>query len=345
MSGRRTDELTGQLDTNQLEISEDARSRCSRYSNHSGQTNGTHINTSVIYPRGHGYEQVKMVWMPLKGQITDNIGKLGQPMTNYHTKICIGTPPQEFRIEFDIDLNDYFVPCYSWKPWNRSMKYHKGYRRLRSETGLRIPDQYMLQYQNCTLFGKFHEDNIRLESIMKHRGQNGFKYKISSIAIRQKFLAVEMVNKKYFHRQPVHGYFGLGPANHDRSILVKLQHESHIDRLYFSLWFNSQTLDGQVLFGGADKSRFKGQIYWHESALDKWSIPFQRLKLGAFIIGQACCWTARLSSAVNEILGPASAVKRVYNILGTKQDMVSGLACIMYVYLYCMIFKIVPSKS
>lgn len=310
-----------------LEIQEDTKSRLSRHSTLSGIGLNCLANPSWIQSK-YFDEQARIVRVPLRGKVSDKAGKFGQPTFNYFTKVLIGMPPQEFSIQFDLSLNDHFVPRYSKQLWGNTMRYNQGYSVKRSETGCKTEDRYLLNYQNCQLFGTLSEDNIKLETLVTTKVQSILKVKLSTIAIRQEFLTVDYCDKDYFLRQPVHGFFGLGPANSRRNITRKLQDSSHINQLIFSLWLDRQSLSGQILFGGADQSRFKGNIYWHDSREDKWSVPIYSLKIGSHILDQVKPCIASLSSGVPEIFGPASTVEKIYNIIGARQDPATGLVWI-----------------
>lgn len=311
----------------QLDVPEDARSRCSHNSILSSQTNLSRLNSGSILARSNE-DRPRMVWTPLRGRTTDRSGRLGQPVTCYYSKVLIGTPPQEFRIVFDTGLSQHFVPKHSWRPFHKSLKYSKGYRRKRSETGIESDDRYLVTYQNRHLLGKINEDNVKLESILNVRLHNGHKLKILSIAMRLKFFAIDRVRGKSLRKLPVHGFFGLGPTDNEMNLIRKLQQESHIDRLCFSLWLDPKKLEGQLIFGGSDSKRFRGRIHWHESSKSFWSISISSLRFGSVLIRSSTCCTAMLSSSINEIYGPASIVERIYNILGTRQDKATGLAWI-----------------
>lgn len=277
-----------------------------------------------------------MVLIKLKGRLTDGAGSLGQPEISYFTQIHLGSPPQRFKVQFELALDNHFLPHYSyWQPWRSSLKYNQGYKASRSQTGTKKFDTYYsMRYQNCEFLGRLNEDNVKFDSWNQYRDKNGKDcYGKSSVGIRLNFLAIDLVDKNYFSRLPIHGMLGLAPSLQSdtigcKNLLMKMLDEGLVHRAFMSLWFNAKLLEGELLLGGSDPKKYKGRVHWHNSDTCRWTIDLVGVRIGSFIIDQRLPAKARLSSAINQIHAPISIVERIYSLFQVRQDPKSGLAWI-----------------
>lgn len=281
--------------------------------------------------------------IPLTRSTVQQAGEFGQPVINYYTTVAIGTPEKRFKIQFDVNYNELFVPHYEWTLFRPYLHYSSGFQCKVSSSCVKTDLSLTTTYQNCKLTGKPYEDYIRFEkalplgpqatstqSIGQQAQQNS---SVETKRFRQNFLAIGDASDGRFKDLEVDGYFGLSPAqqspNGVLSLLLNLHKADLIDSFQFSFWFNP-VLDndqgGELVIGGIDPSRYNGQIYWHTLnplPHDQWTLNLQYVTLGQQTISLDCSKTSPcqvvLSTGVSDIYGPRDEVNKLYNLLNIIQ--------------------------
>jgi len=279
----------------------------------------------------------RLVRLPLARGITQQAGQYGQPTVTYSTQIQIGTPPKNFLVQFDLDLQEHFVPHYSWNPFNRNLHYGTGFQCKVSSSCKKDDRSVSVDYQNCQLTGKKYEDFVSLFALPDGYQANTAPVNQTNnvqtsklIKWRQNFLAVSSASDGRFSQLPIDGFLGLAPTPQSatglKSILVSLHEQKQIDNLQISMWFNP-VLDspngGELILGGVDPARYQGQIYWHHLSTtnyNRWSLGLQTVTLGnqyvSCLAGSNC--QVRFSSALSDIYGPPEDVKKIHTLLNTS---------------------------
>lgn len=279
----------------------------------------------------------RIIRIPLGRLNTQGIGSLGQPVINYYAPIYIGTPAKSFSVQFDVGLNDIFVPHYNWNPFKTNLHYSNGYQCKVSSTCVKNNRQYVADYMGCQMTGKPYEDVIHFGSAYAQSAPAANQTSSQPVALipvnfRQNFLAVSDASDARFKDMPIDGFVGLGPqavspATTCKNLLVSLHDTNHIDNLQFSLWFNpvlDSNQGGELALGGADTNKYQGQIFWHRLsgvAGDRWALNLQQVVLGNAPIGcspENC--HATFSTMLNEVYGPRAEVQRIYNLLNTSRQ-------------------------
>lgn len=271
-------------------------------------------------------DRIKLFRVPLKRQVTQSAGKLGQPVVNYFAKVEIGTPRKAFNIQFDVDFADSFVPHFEAEPWKRNLHYLSGYSKARSSSSQQFGREKNLTYQECQLRGKSYADLVQVPAFDLHNDA-------LPIMFKQNFLAISFVRYKRFRDLPVDGYFGLAPVYHSRlstvNPLVNIYIERYIDERQFSLWFDERPESspaGWIVFGGVDPTLYYGSVTWHElnrRPEDRWTLNLDSVKMDGKMLSIGCdadrC-QAILSTAVSDTYGPRDEVQKLYNVLGALID-------------------------
>lgn len=103
----------------------------------------------------------KLVRLKLREHTHPNGGRFGQPVTNYYTKVYIGTPRRRFNIQFDLSLNDHFVP--HKEKLRLSQHFKRGYLGSKSVTSEKIGETCKVHHLGCTMQGKNYVDDVRIE--------------------------------------------------------------------------------------------------------------------------------------------------------------------------------------
>lgn len=284
-------------------------------------------------------EAARLIRVPLTRTTTQQVGQYDQPVVSYHTSLQIGTPPVEFKVQFDLGAQEHFVPHYSWNPFNRNLHYSSGFQCKSSSTCKKDDRSLIVDYQNCQLTGKRYEDIISLNALGQ-LNSNTSSSALKSINWIQNFLAISKASDGRFSSLPIDGYFGLAPAAQSpsslRSLLLNLHDNRFIDNLQFSLWLNpmlDSSQGGELILGGIDPGRIQGQIYWHHLATanyNNWQLNLQFVTLGSQRVSCAnvspSC-QVKFSSGLSDSYGPREDVKQIYSLLNTSQQ-ASGLQLI-----------------
>lgn len=274
----------------------------------------------------------RTIRVPLTRDTTQGVGTLGQPVINYHTEVDIGTPPKRFKVQFDVGLNDLFVPHYNWNPFKTNLHYSAGFQCKVSSSCIKNDRQIVIDYHKCLLTGKPYDDFMMFPEAYSLSGET--RDTSLPIRVRQNFLAVSDASDARFKDLSVDGYFGLGPLSQSsgtiNNLVLTLQRANLVENLQFAFWFNPM-LDarqgGELTLGGVNTSRYKGKIYWHSLMLinNFWSVGLQQVVMGGQeISGRDQQNFASLSTSVNEVYGPREHVQRIYNYLNTSHQS-SGL--------------------
>lgn len=295
---------------------------------------------------------VKTLKIPLTRSTVQQAGELKQPVINYYTTVAIGTPEKQFKIQFDVNLNELFVPHYEWSPFKRNLHYGSGYQCKVSNSCVKTDRSVSTTYQDCKLTGKPYEDFIRFESAQVAAPDPTPSYSSGSKPtrnatlpaqkFRQNFLAISDASDARFKDLEVDGYFGLSPVqqspNSILSLLLNLHKSQLIENFQFSFWFNpvlDNSQGGELVLGGVDPTRYAGQIYWHTLnpvPHDQWTLNLQFVTLGQQTISTDCGPTSKcqvvVSTGVSDIYGPRDDVNKLYSLLNIIQPASNSLPLI-----------------
>lgn len=288
--------------------------------------------------------QQKTCSIELLGEKTLKAGSMGQPVINYYLPIKIGEPGRVYRIQFDLATNDIFVAHYELvQELKRKLglktilRNDQSYRCKRSETGRKIDRrrQRGIEFHGTRYEGKMYEDCMQFSVMLQpdssksttfhHMDQDMDK---ANICLDQHFLAIKKASKQRANLSllPVHGYMGLGPRLRSptgiKSFLLNLRDDSHINRLQFSFWFNRWTPSARLILGGVQRDKYMDPIEWHGSDVNEWSVELELVELGRDLISNYTSHLTRatINLAINEILGPREAIRRIHHRLGISSS-------------------------
>lgn len=103
----------------------------------------------------------QLIRLQLREHTHLNGGTFGQPVTNYYCKVWFGTPRKRFNIQFDLSLNDHFIP--HKEPMRFSQHFKRGYSGKRSLTSEKLNQKFKLKHLGILLSGKSYVDDVRIE--------------------------------------------------------------------------------------------------------------------------------------------------------------------------------------
>ncbi|KAJ3183608.1 Vacuolar protease A [Gaertneriomyces sp. JEL0708] len=205
----------------------------------------------------------------------------GVPLTDfmnaqYYGEIAIGTPPQTFSVVFDTGSSNLWVPstrCSSIACW-----LHRKYDASKSETYKANGTEFAIQYGSGSLEGIISNDALTVADLKINDVDFGESVKEPGIT---------------FTMGRFDGIFGLAYDNIavQRVVppLYRMVAEGLLDEPVVGAWFgdaNKGGDGGEITFGGADESRYTGDVTW-APVIRKgyWEVELQNATLGEQDIG------------------------------------------------------------
>ncbi|KAF5368529.1 hypothetical protein D9758_002296 [Tetrapyrgos nigripes] len=231
--------------------------------------------------------------------------------TEWTGTISIGTPGQEFLIDFDTGSSDIWVPnsaCTS-----RTCSHKKKYNHMASSTSETADGKFEIHYgDGSTVSGPIYKDTVNVAGIR---------------AEGQYFSAVTSLSRS-FENSPDDGVFGLAFRR-----ISNIGRDTFIDNAYaqgaisskvFSFFLAQQ--GSELYLGGANSKHYTGAIEYH-SIIDSgfWQIPGVSVWNGENNVAGGL--SAVIDSGTTIMYGPPEAVRQFYaTIPGAKVfDSASGL--------------------
>lgn len=251
-----------------------------------------------------------IVKIPLRGHTTPDAGRYGTPVTNHYTEIGIGSPAKLFKVQFDTNHPNLWIPHYeNWKI-NPYLHFSDGFRCSKSTTCKKLTKDIVFSYNEARLKTELMDDQVALVGM--------------HLPTRMKFGAVTQCNNVNYYNLPIDGIFGLAPSmttfNGFPSPLVSLQQSKAIDLLKFGLWFDRTGTQGELTIGGDNPDRYVGPQQWITSMVPNlWSFRMISVSLGNNYMGctnKPC--RVDIASGTSEIYGDKASVNQIYRNLGAQ---------------------------
>ncbi|CAF3742592.1 unnamed protein product [Rotaria socialis] len=203
--------------------------------------------------------------------------------------ISIGTPPQNFLVDFDTGSSDLWIPsslcqasCGSFNKYNSSM----------SSTYVANGANFSVVYGDGTGAAGF----LSIDTVtgMSGRANDGL------LGLAYPDLAVDR----------------------GRPVFYNMWNQSLIPQPIFSFYLNpdiNATFGGELIFGGVDASKYTGSItYVHVSTEGFWEFPLDSVYLGSTNISSSTYAIADTGTAL--IRAPSAAFNLLNSILGATYD-------------------------
>ncbi|GBC05635.1 hypothetical protein RclHR1_06330005 [Rhizophagus clarus] len=192
--------------------------------------------------------------------LPDSMGGVehGVPLSNYMNaqyfgEISLGTPPQTFSVIFDTGSSNLWVP--STHCTSIACFLHRRYDSTQSKTFKSNGTEFAIRYGTGSLEGIISNDILTVGDIAVKNQDFGESVKEPGLTFA-------------FGR--FDGIFGLGYDTISvKGVVPPFYHmvnRNLVDEPIFSFWLNDADKDnsigGELVFGGADKSHFTGDIHW-----------------------------------------------------------------------------------
>ncbi|CAG8554539.1 11820_t:CDS:2 [Ambispora leptoticha] len=242
-----------------------------------------------------------------------NLAKLKENASFYggefHSKIQIGEPGQEFNVLFDTGSTPLWV---SHRSCNTT---HTTFDPRKSRSFRKIGIPWNITYaDNDSANGYLARETVTIGEDVKIKNQ------VFSLAID--------INGT-FDKEPIDGVCGLGYGNiytkkHYRSLLENMKYQQLIQHQLFSIWYGKGTtsLSGEILFGKINHERYTGKISYFPIIPNNsgdWKIHLEAICIGNRTI--KCKMEAFIDSGNIGLDLPQSFVDRIHaNIRGALRE-------------------------
>ncbi|KAI4553193.1 hypothetical protein MJT46_016487 [Ovis ammon polii x Ovis aries] len=199
----------------------------------------------------------------------------------YFGNITIGTPPQEFQVNFDTGSSDLWVPSVDCR--SPSCSTHKRFNPQKSTTFQRLDQKIELIYGSGSMKGVLGRDTIQIGDLVITNQIFGLSQNQSSGVLEQ---------------VPYDGILGLAYPNlavrGTTPVFDNLKNHKIISEPVFAFYLSSRPGNiSTVMFGGVDHTYHKGKLQW---------VP----------VTQASFWQVAMSSPSLSLFGETSGWSPVF---------------------------------
>ncbi|XP_043640943.1 lysosomal aspartic protease [Drosophila teissieri] len=222
-----------------------------------GQLRRTTISRQVNQNRTHANVKAEKIVLAAKYFLVD---KQSSPTTQelangfnteYTIRVCIGTPPQCFNLEFDTGSSDLWVPSVKCLSTNEACQEHNKYNSSASSSYVKDGKGFSLAYGTGSLSGFLSTDTVNIDGMV----------------IRNQTFA-EAIDEpgSVFVSATFDGIIGLAFASISRGIPTPFDNiirQGLVKRSMFSVYLRrdgTSQFGGEVIWGGIDRSIYSGCI-------------------------------------------------------------------------------------
>ncbi|GAA5851854.1 hypothetical protein JCM9279_001909 [Rhodotorula babjevae] len=226
------------------------------------------------------------------------------PLSNYLDgnlwagTLSIGTPPQEFTIDFDTGSSDLWVP-------GTGVSGFTTFDPSQSSTVENSTDSFQISYgDGSSVSGPVYTDTVTVAGLS---------------AKSQHFSAVTNMGTDFFGATPVDGILGLGFETisnlGERPFFKTLWEEGHVSQNLFSFVLGDAD-DGELYLGGLDGTRYSGELtYTPVTQAGYWQVE------GAAVVNGIKLATEQMiiDTGTTLVLGPPASVAKFFKkVRGAK---------------------------
>ncbi|XP_054266869.1 lysosomal aspartic protease-like [Macrosteles quadrilineatus] len=234
----------------------------------------------------------------------------------YCGDITIGTPPQQFTVQFDTGSADLWVPSLQFCATNSSFcSHHNVYNHNGSVTYIRVGTNFSIQYGKGSTSGFVSKDTVRVMDTSITNQLFGESTKISSEFFPSKF----------------DGIFGLAYPKLSKiktdPPFVTMMKSGVLDQPVFAFYlnrFSDMGDDGELVFGGINPARYTPP-FTYTPVIDQ---SYWLIKVDGLIVDSTpftTAFAATPDSGTSLILGPSDVMTALNTAMGAQYDRGSGL--------------------
>jgi len=228
--------------------------------------------------------------------------------TQFYGPIQIGTPGQTFDVIFDTGSSNLWVPSSQCK--TLTCRRHKQYDSSASSTYVPNGEKFEITYGSGSTTGFMSNDVARCA---------GFNVTGQDFAEITKEQGISFFTGKF------DGILGLAfetiATNKATPWWINALNRGLFDQPQFSFWMTKDANDdlgGVLTFGGVDKSRFTGDIVYHD-VIERtyWVIRFNNVTVGNTVIFNENR-KGIIDTGTSLITGPTDEIEKIFGLLGCR---------------------------
>ncbi|XP_069495860.1 pepsin A-like [Ambystoma mexicanum] len=236
-----------------------------------------------------------------------------EPMTNYMDMqycgtVSIGTPPQQFNVQFDTGSSNFWVPsvyCNSYACSN-----HNKFNPSSSSTFQSTGQSMSAGYGTGSMTGVFAYDTLQ----------------VGSLSISNQIFGVAYTEANFFYQMPFDGILGLAypslAADRATPVFDNMWSQGLLSQDLFSVYLSEQGDSGSVVtFGGYDTSYFSGTMNWIPlSSESYWQITVESVTMNGNVVACNGGCQAIVDTGTSLLAGTSSGIANIQSAIGAYQN-------------------------
>ncbi|EDW87997.2 uncharacterized protein Dyak_GE18490 [Drosophila yakuba] len=251
-----------------------------------GQLRRTTINRQINGNRTHANVKAEKIVLAAKYFLVDKqSSQTTQVLTNgfnleYTIRVCIGTPPQCFNLQFDTGSSDLWVPSVKCPSTNVACQEHNKYNSSASSTYVEDGGGFSLEYGTGSLLGFRSRDTVNIDGM---------------VIRNQTFVEAVDEPGSAFVDVIFDGIIGMAFASLSGGITTPFDNiirQGLVQRPVFSVYLRrdgSSQSGGEVIWGGIDRSIYRGCINYVPVSLPAyWQFTVNSVKVRDILLCNGC---------------------------------------------------------
>ncbi|XP_069421782.1 pregnancy-associated glycoprotein 2-like [Ovis canadensis] len=225
----------------------------------------------------------------------------------YFGNITIGTPPQEFQVNFDTGSSDLWVPSVDCR--SPSCSTHKRFNPQKSTTFQRLDQKIELIYGSGSMKGVLGRDTIQIGDLVITNQIFGLSQNQSSGVLEQ---------------VPYDGILGLAYPNlavrGTTPVFDNLKNHKIISEPVFAFYLSSRPGNiSTVMFGGVDHTYHKGKLQWVPvTQASFWQVAMSSMTINGKVVGCSHGCQAIVDTGTSLLVGPTHLVTDILKLINPK---------------------------
>ncbi|XP_040111881.1 pregnancy-associated glycoprotein 2-like [Oryx dammah] len=228
----------------------------------------------------------------------------------YFGNITIGTPPQEFQVNFDTGSSDLWVPSVDCR--SPSCSTHKRFNPQKSTTFQRLDQKIKLIYGSGSMNGVLGRDTIQIGNLVITNQIFGLSQNQSSGVLEQ---------------VPYDGILGLAypdlAVQGTTPVFDNLKNHGIISEPVFAFYLSSRPGNiSMVMFGGVDHTYHKGKLQWVPVTQARfWQVAMSSMTINGKVVGCSHGCQAIVDTGTSLLVGPTHLVTDILKLINPKPIM------------------------
>ncbi|XP_027388183.1 pregnancy-associated glycoprotein 2-like [Bos indicus x Bos taurus] len=222
----------------------------------------------------------------------------------YFGTITIGTPPQEFQVNFDTGSSDLWVPSVDCQ--SPSCSKHKRFDPQKSTTFQPLNQKIELVYGSGSMKGVLGSDTIQIGNL---------------VIVNQIFGLSQNQSSGVLEQVPYDGILGLAypslAIQGTTPVFDNLKNREVISEPVFAFYLSSRPENiSTVMFGGVDHTYHKGKLQWIPVTQARfWQVAMSSMTMNGSVVGCSQGCQAVVDTGTSLLVGPTHLVTDILKLI------------------------------